>query len=108
MTISVLGVNRIGQISGSTNNAWPLLVDPMGNPLLTDTGHWWNVQGVDEGANAKHSDGRTYFFFGDVNTLPSQEPKLNSDLVAWTDESGPLPNGGDLAVALTIGDEPGD
>ena len=80
MPIRVLAVNRIGQISGTTTTwfpnppapgdkeRWPLLVDAVGNPLLTDTGKWWNVEGLDEGANAEHSDGRLYFFFGDVAT----------------------------------------
>jgi len=59
-SISFLGTHRIGQITGSTNSTWQLTVDPMQNPLLTDTGQWWNVQGTDEGANAEHSDGKLY------------------------------------------------
>jgi hypothetical protein len=44
-SISFLGTHRIGQITGSTNSTWQLTVDPMQNPLLIDTGQWWNVQG---------------------------------------------------------------
>jgi hypothetical protein len=97
MTIEVLGVNRIGQISGTTGGSWPLLVDPVGNPLLTDTGRW-NVIGVDEGANTEHSDGRLYIFFGDVATDLSGRPPENADLVAWVDEPSPLRHGGHLAM----------
>lgn len=110
MPIRVLAVNRIGQISGTTTTwfpnppapgdkeRWPLLVDAVGNPLLTDTGKWWNVEGLDEGANAEHSDGRLYFFFGDVATDQRRPPPLNADLVAWTDEPAPLRHGGHLAM----------
>ena len=83
-TIDVLDVRRVGQISGTTGYRWPHLVDPVGNPLLVDTGRW-NVHGVDLGANAKHSDGRLYIFFGDVGTNMSNHPPQDSDLVAWTD-----------------------
>jgi hypothetical protein len=98
MGVQVLNVNRIGQISGTTAGSWPLLVDPAGNPLLTDTGKWWNVIGVDEGANAEHSDGRLYIFFGDVATDQSGNPPENADLVAWVDEPTPLRHGGHLAM----------
>jgi len=97
MAIEVLSVNRIGQISGTTNASWPLLVDPVGNPLLTDTGRW-NVIGVDEGANAEHTDGRLYIFTGDVATDQSGNPPENADLVAWVDEPAPLRHGGHLAM----------
>src|SRR4051794_25238102 len=95
MTIDVLNVHRIGQISGTTTGLWPLLVDPVGCPLLTDTGRW-NVIGVDEGASAEHSDGRLYFFFGDVATDQSGNPPENADLVAWVNEPAPLRHGGHL------------
>ncbi|MFI7194920.1 hypothetical protein ACIBQ0_34770 [Nocardia nova] len=106
MGIVVTAVNRIGQITGTTTRdahgipvaPWPLLTDPVGQPLLTDTGKWWNVIGVDEGANAEHSDGRLYFFFGDVATDQSGRPPENADLVAWTDEQAPLRHGGHLAL----------
>ena len=97
MGIEVLKVNRIGQISGATGPTWPLLVDPVGNPLLTDTGRW-NVIGVDEGATAEHSDGRLYFFFGDVATDLSGNPPENADLVAWVNERAVLRHGGHLAM----------
>jgi hypothetical protein len=97
MAIEVLSVNRIGQISGTTGASWPLLVDAVGNPLLTDTGPW-NVIGVDEGANSEHADGRLYFFFGDVATDQSGNPPENADLVAWVNEPAPLRRGGHLAM----------
>jgi hypothetical protein len=65
--IEVLETVRLGQLTGTTAESWPLLVDPMGWPLLIDTGRW-NVVGVDLGANARHADGNTYVFFGDVAT----------------------------------------
>lgn len=74
MAIEVLSVNRIGQITGTTGPNRPLLVDPVGNPLLTDTGRR-NVIGVDEGATAEHSDNGPYFFFGDVATNLSGKPR---------------------------------
>src|SRR5215471_8405599 len=109
MAIEVLRVNRIGQISGTTDkrtpSSWPNLVDPVGNPLLTDTGRW-NAIGFDEGANTEYShDGgltsRLYIFSGDVAT--DQDPNHkdtpeDSDLVAWVDEPAPLRNGGHLAM----------
>jgi hypothetical protein len=97
MAIDVLNVHRIGQISGTTGPDWQLLTDPLNNPLLTDTGRW-NVIGVDEGANAEHSDGRLYFFLGDVATDQSGNPPENADLVAWVDEPVPLRHGGHLAM----------
>jgi len=33
MAIEVLSVDRIGQISGTTDASWPLLVDLVGNSL---------------------------------------------------------------------------
>ena len=99
MGIDVLRVNRIGQISGTTGSSWPMLVDPVGNPLLTDTGAW-NIVGVDEGANAEHSDGRLYFFFGDAATDLSGRPPENADPVAWTDEAALLCHGGHQAMGL--------
>jgi hypothetical protein len=91
MAITVTNVRWLGQITGSTNAQWPLPVSPLNDPLLVDTGRWWNVLGVDEGANAEH-DGNLYFFFGDVD--PKGQSLLNSDLVAWTDDHFPRRNGG--------------
>jgi hypothetical protein len=101
MGIDVLRVNRIGQISGTTGPGWPMLVDPVGNPLLTDSGAW-NMIGVDEGANAEHSDGRLYFFFGDAATNLSGRPPENADPVAWTNEPAPLRHGGHQAMGLNF------
>jgi hypothetical protein len=99
MAIEVLSVNRIGQISGATDpSSWRLLRDPVGNPLLTDTGRWQNAIGLDLGANTEHSDGRLYIFSGDVRTRPgSNDPPESADLVAWVDEPAPLHMGGHLA-----------
>jgi hypothetical protein len=95
--IDVLGTVRVGQLTGTASSSWPLLVDPLGWPLLTDTGRW-NVIGVDLGANARHSDGRMYVFFGDVATDRSGDPPENADLVAWIDEPAVLLHGGHLAL----------
>jgi hypothetical protein len=108
--IEVLATARYGQITGTSHvntgqpddrEDWPFLVDPTGAPLLTDTGKW-NVRGVDEGANAVHSDGRLYFFFGDVATDQSGNPPENSDLVAWTDEPSVHTHGGHQAMGLVF------
>jgi hypothetical protein len=87
---------RIGQITGATGPTWKHLTDPVGHPLLTDTGRFWNAIGIDLGANAEHSDGRLYFFTGDVATDQSGNPPDNSDMVAWTAEPEVLRNGGHL------------
>jgi len=87
---------RIGQITGATGQTWKHLTDPVGHPLLTDTGRFWNAIGIDLGANAEHSDGRLYLFTGDVATDQSGKPPDNSDMVAWTAEPELLRNGGHL------------
>lgn len=93
-TARVLGTERIGQLTGSTHPVrWPDLVDAEGWPLLVDTGRW-AVTGVDLGACAEHSDGRLYFFFGDVATNDTTRIPRNADLVAWTDERTVLRRGG--------------
>jgi hypothetical protein len=93
---------RIGQLTGTTDaDTWPLLVDPQGWPLLNDTGAW-GVIGVDEGANTEHSDGRLYFFFGDVAPTTDSGNAINSDLVAWTDDTKVLRHGGHLALGLNF------
>lgn len=106
--IEVLSVGRYGQLSGTTHVSsgadggvtnWPHLVDPTGSPLLTDTGRW-GVQGLDEGANAEHEDGRLYIFFGDVSTFLTGDPPENGDLVAWTDERSVATHGGHQAMGL--------
>src|SRR5262249_48841315 len=108
--VELLGTERIGQLTGSTDTTtspdrprpWPLLVDYQGWPLLQDTGKW-GVVGVDLGANTEHSDGRLYFFFGDVAVeLDKNKPAYsgnppNSDLVAWTDDTKVIRHGGHLA-----------
>jgi uncharacterized protein with PIN domain len=101
---NVLGTERIGQLTGSTDptiepgrpRPWPNSVDWQGWPLLQDTGKW-GVAGVDLGANTEHSDGRLYFFFGDVATSRGSHNLLNTDLVAWTDDTTILRHGGHLA-----------
>ena len=92
----IFNADRIGQITGATGQTWKHLTDPVGNPLLTDTGRFWNAIGIDLGANAEHSDGRLYFFTGDVATDRSGNPPDNSDMVAWTAEPEVLRNGGHL------------
>ena len=113
----VLSTTRVGQLTGSTRSKepkWIRSVDSMGFPLLNDTGRW-GVIGVDLGANTEHSDGKLYFFFGDVavewdsnfpgysgNPTPTSNPALdimnNADLVAWTDDRQVFKHGGHLAV----------
>ena len=106
-SVEVLLTTRIAQLTGSTsasNPTWPESVDPMGWPLLNDTGRW-GVTGVDLGANTEHSDGRLYFFFGDV-AVESDEARpgysgdwrtmKESDLVAWTDDREIFRCGGHL------------
>jgi hypothetical protein len=106
----VLSTVRIGQLTGSKrvrDPKWENPVDPIGWPLLNDTGRW-GVMGADLGANTEHADGRLYFFTGDVAvewdpspefTGFSGEPLIinNSDLVAWTDDREILRHGGYLA-----------
>jgi hypothetical protein len=92
----VTRVNRIGQITGSPRPRPWYLRDPLGYPLLTDTGRW-NAIGIDEGTNTFHPpDGRLYFFIGDVATDQSGTPPDNSDLTAWTTEPEPVRHGGHL------------
>jgi len=105
--VEVLSTVRIGQLTGSTRVSdpkWEHSVDPMQWPLLNDTGRW-GVIGVDLGANTEHSDGRLYFFFGDVAVewdpnFPgySGDPQIikESDLVAWTDDTEVFRHGGHL------------
>ena len=92
--IQVLSTIRIGQLTGTTGEKWPDLVDPELWPLLNDTGPY-GVLGVDLGATTQHGD-RTYIFFGDVATNQGSQDIENSDLVAWTDESRVLRHGGHL------------
>jgi hypothetical protein len=119
--IEVLSSVRVGQLTGSTRTSepkWETPVDPLGWPLLNDTGHW-GVMGADLGANTEHSDGRLYFFTGDVavewdrnfpgysgapvikNNADPKKPfdlMSNADLVAWTDDREVLRHGGHLAI----------
>jgi hypothetical protein len=94
----LISTSRVGQITGSIDKqTWPQLVDPMGWPLLTDTGVWGAV-GADLGANTDHDD-RLYIFFGDTATNQGKDdPPINSDMVAWTDEKSVLIHGGHLPV----------
>jgi len=103
MRFTVFQIRRLGQITGTTGAApFDILVDPIGQPLLTDTGTHWKVFGVDEGPSAEHSDGRLYFYFGDVNNDNTDVTPLNADLVAWTDEPNVLFRGGHLAQGLNF------
>jgi hypothetical protein len=107
--VELIGTERIGQLTGSTDSTtspdrprpWPLPVDSQGWPLLQDTGAW-GVVGVDLGANTEHSDGRLYFFFGDVATSVDSGNQLNTDLVAWTDDTYVHRHGGHLALGWTF------
>jgi hypothetical protein len=75
---------RIAQLTGG--------YDPEGKPFLNDTVPW-RVAGVDLGANAEHN-GRLYFFFGDVVPTPGASwPPYDSDLIAYTEDKNPEPNG---------------
>ena len=95
--VEFLSTVRIGQISGSTGDTWPSLVDAQGWPLLNDIGRR-SVKGFDEGANTEHN-GRIYFFTGDVNPQKRNDrTPLNSDLVVWTDETRILRHGGPLSI----------
>jgi len=79
-----LDTTRITQLTGG--------YDPEGKPFLNNTVPW-RVAGVDLGANTEHN-GRLYFFFGDV--VPSGTaswPPYDSDLIAYTEDSNPEPNG---------------
>ncbi len=103
LTNVVLRTERIGQLTGTKDDKpWPLPLDPEGWPLLNDTGKW-GALGMDLGANTVHSDGRLYFFSGDVATNQRPvDPPLNSDLVAWTDDPKVLRFGGHLAMGLNF------
>jgi hypothetical protein len=75
---------RITQLTGG--------YDPEAKPVLNDSVPW-RVAGVDLGANTEHN-GRLYFFFGDVvPTGGSSWPPYDSDLIAYTEDSSPEPNG---------------
>jgi hypothetical protein len=75
---------RVTQLTGG--------YDPEGKPFVNDTVPW-QVAGVDLGANTEHN-GRLYFFFGDVvPTGGSSWPPYDSDLVAYTQDLDPEPNG---------------
>jgi hypothetical protein len=80
-----LNTTRITQLTGG--------YDPERKPFLNDTVPW-QVAGVDLGANTEHK-GRLYFFFGDV--VPTRGsgpwPPYDSDLIAYTQDSSPEPNG---------------
>ncbi len=98
----IRSTRRVGQLTGSTDleaaqPKWPSLVDAQGWPLLTDTGRW-GATGIDLGANTEHSDGKLYIFFGDVATKADSGNPINSDLVAWVDETQVLHHGGHLAL----------
>jgi hypothetical protein len=75
----VVSTTRLGQLTGTT--------DPQSRPLLNCKTDQWGVLGVDLGANAEHSDGKLYIFFGDVieSESATQAGILHdADLVAWT------------------------
>jgi hypothetical protein len=103
--VEVLGVERVGQITGSTHvTRWPASKDAEGLALLTDMVAW-GITGVDLGANIEHA-GRSYVFFGDVAV--QQDPTqpgfgghpFNADAVCWTADPQPLRRGGHLADGL--------
>jgi hypothetical protein len=75
---------RITQLTGG--------YDPEGRICPNDTTQW-RVAGVDLGANTEHK-GKLYFFFGDVvPTGDGSWPPYDSDLIAYTQDSSPEPNG---------------
>ena len=79
-----LSTTRITQLTGG--------YDPEGKPFLNGTLPW-GVAGVDLGANTEHN-GKLYFFFGDVvPTGPGAWPPRDSDLIAYTQDPSPEPNG---------------
>src|SRR5450759_1195151 len=82
--IQKISTTRITQLTGG--------YDPEGKPFLNDTVPW-QVAGVDLGANTEHN-GKLYFFFGDVVTTRGRSwPPYDSDLIAYTQDSSPEPNG---------------
>src|SRR5262249_12032558 len=84
LRIKKVSTTRITQITGG--------YDPEGKPFLNDTVPW-RVAGVDLGANTEYN-GRLYFFFGDVvPTRGGSWPPYDSDLIAYTQDSSPEPNG---------------
>jgi hypothetical protein len=95
------GPSRIGQLTGTTDDAWLDLVDVQGWPLLTDTG-LWGLWGVDLGANTEHADGRLYFFFGDTAEVEGLGIPRNADLVVWTDDREVLRHGGHQPAGWTF------
>jgi hypothetical protein len=76
----VVSTTRLGQLTGAK--------DPQSRPLLNCDTNPWGVLGVDLGANAEHSDGKLYIFFGDVfETEAAKQAGIishDADLVAWT------------------------
>src|SRR5512142_1585679 len=79
-----ISTTRIAQLTGG--------YDPEDKAFLNDTVPW-RVAGVDLGANTEHN-GRLYFFFGDVVPTPGGSwPPYDSDLIAYTQDSSPEPNG---------------
>jgi hypothetical protein len=92
--IQKIATTRITQLTGG--------YDPEGKPFLNDTVPW-QVAGVDLGANTEHN-GRLYFFFGDVvPTRSGAWPPYDSDLVAYTQDSNPEPNGFRLTPVTRAG-----
>src|SRR5215831_3911542 len=80
--------HRIAQLTGD--------YDPEFKTHFATTSRW-GVAGVDLGANTEH-DGRTFVFFGDVVPSPGlNRPPLNSDLVAFIEDTA-FPRSGHLAV----------
>ena len=79
---------RAGQLTGNS--------DPQGWTLLNGDTRHWGVSGTDLGANTEHN-GRLYFFFGDVERDRFDDPKIYTDLVAWTDTTQVATHGGHAA-----------
>jgi hypothetical protein len=75
---------RIPQLTGG--------YDPEDKPFLNKTVPQ-RVAGVDLGANTEHN-AKLYFFFGDVvPTGGGSWPPYDSDLIAYTQDASPEPNG---------------
>jgi hypothetical protein len=87
---------RIAQVTGD--------YDPQGLAHVNNTVPW-GVNGVDLGANTEH-DGKLFFFFGDVPKTQHPRPGVPSspahdaDLVAYTTDVSPEPNGIHLIPVL--------
>jgi len=106
-----LATERVGPLTGSRREGHPeLREDPQYLPLLNEL---WvcGVQGADLGANTEHSDGRLYFFTGDVTPVPGTGNPDNADMVAWTDETRIVRHGGHFSLGqqfvLPFGEAPG-